>query len=328
MNVGIGEDGLNACPEVEFLWLELTNRCNLQCVHCYAESGPNAHSADRLQRGDYERLIDDARELGCRQVQFIGGEPTLNHDLPRFIHSSRQAGYTSVEVFTNLTYLPQALLESFREHDVSVATSFYSARREVHERITKVRGSFDRTVRNIGRVLAAELPLRAGIIEMEENCGQTQATIDYLQTLGVERVGVDRMRKFGRAEGNDELSAMSELCGNCASRTLCVGPDGAVSPCIMASRWAVGSVLDQSLAELARSTGLKDLRAAIYQECVVPREGRTAAVDDKRLEGSFIGHAGQCQPCIPYCAPGQQCFPCNPNGGQPCEPNGRPCAPV
>jgi uncharacterized radical SAM superfamily Fe-S cluster-containing enzyme len=69
--------------QIEFLWLELTNRCNLRCVHCYADSGPHGYKLDRLVADDYRRLIDEARELGCDQVQFIGGEPTL--DKPRLV---------------------------------------------------------------------------------------------------------------------------------------------------------------------------------------------------------------------------------------------------
>ena len=55
-----------------FLWLELTNRCNLQCTHCYAESGPDADVSNQLSVGEYEHLLREAFELGCRKVQFIG----------------------------------------------------------------------------------------------------------------------------------------------------------------------------------------------------------------------------------------------------------------
>src|SRR5437867_1446863 len=70
---------------VQFLWLELTNRCNLQCVHCYAESSPFTGDDDLLAPGDYHDILANAAELGCKQVQFIGGEPTLNRQLPEFI---------------------------------------------------------------------------------------------------------------------------------------------------------------------------------------------------------------------------------------------------
>ncbi len=56
--------------ELQFLWVELTNQCNLQCSHCYAESGPNASVRNALSSAQYRQLIFDAYENGCRQIQF------------------------------------------------------------------------------------------------------------------------------------------------------------------------------------------------------------------------------------------------------------------
>lgn len=293
---------------IQFLWLELTNRCNLRCVHCYAESGPDGHHSDRLDVAEYRRLLDEARELGCQHVQFIGGEPTINQDLPQLIAHASRLGYTLIEVFTNLNYLPDDLLRCFAEFGVSVATSFYSAEPELHDAITQVRGSHERTVRNMIRTIAAGRPLRVGIIEMPENDGGTETTIAYLRSLGVHQVSVDRLRKFGRADSDQSSPSLAELCGSCAGDTLCVSPDGAVSACIMSKHWSVGSVCSESLASLANSEGLSTLRGLIRNE----------------VDGAHGAHV--CEPCIPQCSPGQQCNPCNPNGGQPCSPNGR-CGP-
>ena len=48
---------LPATKTLDFLWLELTNRCNLRCVHCYTESHPRSGDRDVLTTQDYERLM-------------------------------------------------------------------------------------------------------------------------------------------------------------------------------------------------------------------------------------------------------------------------------
>ena len=60
---------------LQFLWLELTNRCNLRCGHCYTDSHPGSGHRDRLTTEDLESVLRQAYALGCRSVQFIGGEP-------------------------------------------------------------------------------------------------------------------------------------------------------------------------------------------------------------------------------------------------------------
>jgi MoaA/NifB/PqqE/SkfB family radical SAM enzyme len=299
---------------LEFLWLELTNRCNLRCTHCYAESGPQEHVHDLLGRTDYEALINESFLLGCRHLQFIGGEPTLNRDLPDLIRVAFEVGYSSIEVFTNLVSLPEQLLESFVRYKVKVATSVYSYESIMHDRVTQVSGSFEKTMRNIQRLLQAGVSVRAGVIAVDNNQAAVEATVSFLKKLGLEHVSTDRLRHFGRAKDSKD-SCLSELCGNCAGNTLCIGPDGRISPCIMSKDWSVGSVLESSLTEIATSSRLSELRRDIYQ-ATFHTSGGTVEM-------------GGCNPdrkktCNPDRGPSQPCNPCTPNGV--CGPN--TCQPV
>lgn len=302
----------DATEAVQFLWLELTNVCNLQCVHCYAESSPYRASDDLLGPGDYNDVLSTASRLGCKQVQFIGGEPTLNRNLPDLIAHARSLDYEFVEVFTNLTRLTPPLVDCFVEHGVRVATSVYSNRAEIHDEITKKRGSFDRTMRGIDAVLEARLPLRAGVITMPLNEDHVDETVAFLRERGVTEVGTDRVREFGRGSEESDDGSLANLCGNCAGSTLCVAPNGNVSPCIMSKAWSVGSILDTPLAEVVESDRLRDLRRRIYDKTIAPRERAKAEI-----------HA-QCDPsCSPACYP--SCVPaCSPSCAPSCQPS---CSP-
>lgn len=297
---------ISTSESLEFLWLELTNRCNLQCVHCYAESGPFVQD-DALSKEQYLRVLHDAATAGCREVQFIGGEPTLNPDLPDLIVAAGTAGFRKIEVFTNLNSLSDQLLDCFTIHSVNVATSIYGASAEIHDEVTLVPGSFARLVRNIRRCLERGLKMRAGFIEMAENSGRFEEANAFFSELGVSSIGHDFERKIGRAS-KEECCGMEELCGECANGTLAVGPDGVVSPCIMSKAWSVGRLgAANSLTDILRGDKLAQTRRDI---------GR--AVGDQRTsqEPSMI-----CTPktCAPYDA-----TPCSPKDGgcTPCYPKG------
>ena len=260
---------------LKFLWLELTNRCNLQCLHCYADSGPRAELPEALTRTEHEHLITAAFEIGCRRIQFIGGEPTLNKDLQALIELARRTGYDFVEVYSNLTHLSDDLLYCFEQFDVCIATSIYAPSAEVHDAITKVNGSFRRTTKNMRKLSAAGITLRASIIEMPQNEGLTEVTINFLKDeLEVQTVKIDRLRRFGRGGTGDQ--DMHELCGACANGTLCVGVDGKVSPCIMSKHWGVGSVREMSLAEIVYSARLNSLRADLRRATHHPERSTTS----------------------------------------------------
>lgn len=308
---------------VQFLWLELTNLCNLQCVHCYAESSPFRAGDDLLDASDYHGVLSTAAKLGCRQVQFIGGEPTLNRHLPDFISHARSLDYEFVEVFTNLTRVSQPLLECFVEHEVNVATSVYSHRPEVHDEITKKPGSHRQTMRGIDAVLAAQLRLRAGVITMPQNEDHLDETVAFLKARGVKEVGTDHVREFGRGSDEDDDSCLGNLCGNCSGSTLCVAPNGKVSPCIMSKTWSVGSILETPLAEVVESDRLRNLRRRIYDQTIAAREA------------VYVAPHADCEPscgpscypsCVPACSP--SCVPsCNPSCSPSCVPSAATCGP-
>lgn len=292
-----------------FLWVELTNLCNLKCVHCYAGSGPDQPLRGLMTRERYEAVIREAAEIGCANIQFIGGEPSLSQDLQGLIAFANRQGYGFIEVFTNLMHLPPLLLECFKAHRVHVATSVYSADPAVHDAITGNTGSFQRTIMNLKRVVAAGLPLRAGFIEMKENAGMFEATREFLLGLGVNDVGHDHVRDFGRS-GACKESELGNLCGACGHDTLCVNPDGQVSPCIMSKSWPVGSVLETSLQDIVFSEDLGEIRADIREAA----SRKVQAICDPKT-------------CVPYdhCTPkwgGGNCYPCEPNGCSPCYPKG------
>lgn len=302
-------------PKLDFLWLELTNGCNLRCSHCYAKSGPYAGGEDRLVRSQYEALIAEAYEIGCRRVQFIGGEPTLNPDLPDLIRFATSTGYEFIEVFTNLTRLSADLLQCFGHHHVYVATSVYASVSSTHDLITHVGGSFAKTIRNLRLLIEAGIPVRAGIIEMIENAGQIEKTAQFLRSIGVQNIGCDRLRQFGRGNSTN-TDDLSELCGGCAENVLCVGADGKVSPCIMSKPWFVGSVLENSLTEISGSPNLAALRSDIFRTVVEPHKG----------DADHAGIHAICDPkvCGPYntCGPKLGPGPCAPSGCNPCFPQG------
>lgn len=80
--------------------VEVTERCNLRCPVCFAESGED-HTAREKSVG---QLSEDFRflvEKGCKFIQLSGGEPTVRDDLPEIVRAAKNAGATSVQLNSN-----------------------------------------------------------------------------------------------------------------------------------------------------------------------------------------------------------------------------------
>lgn len=246
---------------VDLVWLEITGKCQLTCVHCYAESAPTGRHGP-LTRDDWIRIIDEAASIGVRKVQFIGGEPTLRPELPDLIGHATAAGLR-VEVTSNLVRLSARMWAAAALPGVELGTSYYSDDPAEHDEIVGRRGSHARTTATIRTALAREIPVNVGIIDVRPDQRVTAAR-EVLQALGVTRIAVDRLRHFGRG-ATGRRPAVTELCGRCAAGVAAVLPDGSVTPCPM-SRWlSFGNVRENPLAALVRSAEAARIRASIAE---------------------------------------------------------------
>lgn len=147
--------GDRSIARVDFLWLEITGYCQLRCTHCYAGSGPDGNNGS-LTPDDWTRVIAESASLGVKEIQFIGGEPTLYPGLPALIKCAR-ATRLEVEVFSNLVHVSAEQWEAFSIPGVSLATSWYSADRKQHAAITG-RDTYRQTKANIIEALRRSVP--------------------------------------------------------------------------------------------------------------------------------------------------------------------------
>jgi MoaA/NifB/PqqE/SkfB family radical SAM enzyme len=209
--------------------------------------------------------MDEARSIGCRRLQFIGGEPTVHPDLLRLIEHAKHTGFKYIEVFTNATLLSEDLIESFKKLDVRVALSLYSSDPETHDQITGRAGSFDKTLTAIKQLVEQKIRFRTGIILMEQNATHFKKTKKFLKRLGAIYVGKDDMRRIGRGKQSvSEASPMDELCGHCWRGTLCIDPNGNAYPCVFSRFAPVGNFLTDGIKNIVEGQRLLAFRRVSY----------------------------------------------------------------
>ncbi|SFR27340.1 Radical SAM superfamily enzyme, MoaA/NifB/PqqE/SkfB family [Lentzea waywayandensis] len=282
---------------VTFAWLEVTGKCQLQCDHCYADSGP-AGSHGAMTTEDWGRSIDQLADLGTRMVQFIGGEPTLHRALPGLVHHALDRGLR-VEVFSNLVHVRPELWEVFSRSGVQLATSYYSDDAKQHEQITRGGRSYERTRSNLVEAVRRSIPVRVGVIDVDEEQRVDEA-VAQLRDLGVGgEVRIDRLRQVGRGV-RDRGPDLGELCGQCGDGRVAIAPDGSVWPCVF-SRWLpVGNVREESLADILTGSRMTETASVLATEFA--RRPLNPCVPNMCDP--------QCGPsCSPACRPAGNCVP-------------------
>lgn len=252
--IGTPPDGVPS-----FLELEITQFCQLTCAHCYSESGPHG-GRGTMTPDDWEGLIGQAAALGVETVQFIGGEPTLDPDLPHLVRYALGAG-VKVDIYTNLVHVTAQLWELFSLPGVSVGFSWYSADSRKHAEVTGSQASYARTRANIIEAVRRGVRLRAGIVEAIAGQGIEEAMAE-LRALGVTKMHADRSRGIGRAAGGGEPD-ISELCGRCGRGRAAIGMDGQLTPCVLGRFLVAGNVKDTPLGEILGGQAWREIVASV-----------------------------------------------------------------
>ncbi|WP_406331875.1 radical SAM protein [Streptomyces sp. NBC_00203] len=242
----------------ELLWLDLTRKCQLACTHCYNESDRHGDHGT-MTRDDWFSVLDQAGACGVREIQFIGGEPTLHPDFPALVDRALNNGL-NVEVYSNLVHVSAECWELFERQGLTLATSYYSDRSTEHNAMTG-RPSHGRTRTNIAEAVRRGIPLRVGIIAGSEAQHVGEAKQD-LESLGVIRVRVDHVRPFGRG-GQDRAPDTGNLCGRCGTGRAAIDPTGDVSPCVFSAWLSVGNVKEAPLASILNGPAMARTNASI-----------------------------------------------------------------
>ena len=143
-----------ALTRLDTLWVNTGTLCNIACIHCYIESGPQNDRLVYFTTGELQALLDeiDQMELGTREIAFTGGEPFMNPDMLSMMELSLSRGF-DVLVLTNAMQpmqrkrIKEGLLRLNRMYRTKlmlrVSLDHYS--RELHER-ERGADTFDRTL--------------------------------------------------------------------------------------------------------------------------------------------------------------------------------------
>lgn len=290
--------------------IDLTWRCNERCIHCYLDHEDPAE----LTLAELRRLLDSLAASGVFFLTLSGGEIFLRKDLEQIVAHARACSF-DIKLKTNALLIGPEQAAWIQRHGVhQVQVSIYSHRAEVHDAITKVRGSLDRSLAAISRLHALGVRVVIACVLMRQNAGDYEGvrqlaaelgaeftldpTItphlnDYesLRDLNIPREDLTALFHNQGLTGNADICLPPPAVGDdildgtpcSAGHTSCyISPHGDVWPCVQFPL-ACGNVRESSFLEIWKGsrqfTEVRSIRARDLTTC------------------SGCGHVGTCSRC-------------------------------
>jgi len=161
--------------------LDLTYRCNERCVHCYLDH----QDYGEMTTLEIEGVLKQLAEAGTLFLTLSGGEIFLRQDLFELIAVARRLHF-DLSVKTNALFIDAEKARRLKDLGVrGVQISIYSAEPEIHDAITKVRGSLERSLAAIRTLLRENLHVKIACPLMTQNLMAYRGVQALAESLGI-----------------------------------------------------------------------------------------------------------------------------------------------
>ena len=159
-------------PLLERLDLELTERCNNHCIHCFINrpAADTTAKEKELSTDALKKILEQAASLGCLTVRFTGGEPLLREDFADLYLFARRLGL-KVILFTNATLITPELADLLARIPTleRVEISLYGMSRQSYEAVSETPGSFRAAWQGMGFLLEKNDPFAVKFVILPPN---------------------------------------------------------------------------------------------------------------------------------------------------------------
>jgi radical SAM protein with 4Fe4S-binding SPASM domain len=271
-------------PHLTQLQIELTSRCNERCLHCYI---PHENKITDIEPAMLYDVLDQCSGMGILNLIFSGGEPLLHPHFCDFLRKAKEYDF-AINVLSNLTLLNDEIITEMKANRLSsVQVSLYSMKSETHDSITKMPGSFNKTLNAILRLIENDIPLQISCPVMKENKNDFVGVLnwarehrvrfitDYIMMARYDHTtdNLDHRLSLGEV-GNilksmitndikyqeeilsadfDDAKTRSDpndiICGVCVS-SICMVANGNMYPCAGWQDYVCGNLREQSLRDI------------------------------------------------------------------------------
>ncbi|MES2222601.1 MAG: TIGR04053 family radical SAM/SPASM domain-containing protein [Acidobacteriota bacterium] len=205
MNPQINTIDFNQRPFIA-IW-EVTQACDLACVHCRASAQPNRHPME-LSTDEGKHLIDQIAALKVPVFVLTGGDPIKRPDLFELISHARSVGVRVSLTPSATPLLTRDIVVRLKEAGLArLAVSMDGSSAETHDAFRGMSGSFARTLDAVRWANEVGLPVQINTTFSRRNITEIDSIVALMESLKITLWSVFFLVPTGRGKLNDLLSA-------------------------------------------------------------------------------------------------------------------------
>jgi len=136
--------------------VQVTDRCNYECVHCYQE---HDKKKEELTFEEISRILHELADAGVVFLILVGGEFFMRKDADQILALGHELGF-ALRLKTTGHFINDARADRLAAlRPLEVDLSVYAAGAHEHEKVTQQAGSWQRTCDAARRLIARKIPV-------------------------------------------------------------------------------------------------------------------------------------------------------------------------
>lgn len=181
------------------LKIEVTYKCPLECIHC--SSCANEDNPLAITKEKCFEIINEASAMNVKEIAFSGGEPLYWEGICDAISLCDKKGIiTTIYTSGNCDNIDQMFKKLSNSHLNKAIFSVYSPKKEEHIRITRIRDSFDNTLKAISACHKYKIDAEIHFVALASNYKKLRDVVALAKKMNVKRISVLRFVPQGRGE--------------------------------------------------------------------------------------------------------------------------------
>ena len=238
-------------PSLRYLELQITDRCNLRCRHCYIGEGLRQD----LSIGQIEKVLREFEEIHGLRLLLSGGEPLLHPFFWEVNDILKDYAFRSV-LLSNGTRITKEVAKRLCVREVQISLD---GMREGHDSL-RGKGTFKKAVKAIDHLQEANIQVSVATMVHQKNLNEFDPLASLLESKGIREWNVDVPCREGRLKKNQEFWVTAAEAGRllnyaygggwhgsknnstCGAHLCAILPNGRFSKCGLFGKETVGSI--------------------------------------------------------------------------------------
>lgn len=183
--------------------VELTNKCNIRCMHCYGNFGNKKEYVMSLDKA--KTLLSDLKNIGVTTVELTGGEITVHPNIKEILLNAINLKFNQISLLTNGIALSNEIIDIIIKNKsmILVQIDLHSLDDNYLTWFAKVPNTLNLIKSKIIKLAENNVKMRIATVVTHKNIDELEGIADWVHSLGIDHYGVSPVVSLGRAVNSD-----------------------------------------------------------------------------------------------------------------------------